>query len=113
MIYFIAVKMEGQRRKGCLSEGSWDVDPGREALGPFGFSVLGGPQGAVLRVRAELGDSLAPAAILLWKLNTESAQTSWLVLVSQRCLLLRDVGATVALEPQLFATWPEGSGDGG
>lgn len=69
MIYFIAVKMEGQRRKGCLSEGSWDVDPGREALGPFGFSVLGGPQGAVLRVRAELGDSLAPAAILLGNLT--------------------------------------------
>lgn len=34
------------------------MDPGREALGPFGFSVLGGPQGAVLRFRAELGDFL-------------------------------------------------------
>lgn len=92
------------------------MDPGSEALGPFGFPNPGDPEelpGAVLRARGRAWWlSLVSSAILLCKLNTVSAQTSWLALVPQRCSLVSDLGVTVALEPQLFPTWPEGSGNG-
>lgn len=95
-----------------MSEGSWD-GPWQGSTGALWVLSARGSTRSCVEIQGRAWRlSLAPAAILLWKLNTESAQTSWLVLVPQRCLLVRDLGAIVALEPQLFATWPEGTGNG-